>query len=246
MILPNVRAAFGTPEVECALDALSSAHEETLAQAEERLAREGLDGVLDDPRLLNALVSGDGMAAERPPLGLLLYVFVRHALLEEGLDDRVLTDYLAALLLSFGGGDLGSRLDDPEGRHEYLTDLLARIQASSGPTAFLLQAHMGNTALWLSGVFPDRITARVQRRGAPGLDYFEALGSAGYQAAARSDLAARHGIDGVLNRCGRLFPALRVSLNRISDRYFFPRASDPVDRLLRQTADRFRGPREEF
>jgi hypothetical protein len=193
--------------------------------------------VLDDPRVLNALLADGSVAGSPPPLRLLLYVFVRHALLEGGLDDRTLADYLAALLHSFGRGDRGPWVDDDDRQAEYLTDLLARIDESDGSTAFLLQAHMGDTALWLSGVFPDRVTARVQRRGAPGIDYFESLGAAGYHAAARSTLAASHGIDGVLDRCGRYFPALRVSLNRISDRYFFPRPEDPIERLLRQTAD---------
>jgi hypothetical protein len=237
VILPNVRAGFGAPEIESAIDALRGVHEESAAEAEERLARDGLDSVLDDPRVLNALLGGERTTAERPPLPLLLYVFVRHALLEGGVDDSTLSDYVAALLLSFGQGDCGPRPDGEDYRYEYLTDLLERIDGARGPTVFLLQAHMGDTALWLSGVFPDRVTARVQRRGAPGLDYFETLGAAGYQAAARSRLAAAHGLDGVLERCGRLFPALRVSLNRISDRYFFPRAADPVERLLRQTAD---------
>jgi len=237
VILPNVRAAFGAPEIESAIDALRRVHDETASQAEERLARDGLDDLLDDPRLLNALLVGGPVPDDRPPLRLLLYVFVRHALLEGGLDDRTLSDYLAALLFAFGRGDPAPPVEGEDHRVEYMTDLLARIDEASGSTAFFLQAHMGDTALWLSGVFPDRVTARVQRRGAPGIGYLEALGAAGYQAAARSRVAAEHGIDRVLLRCGLLFPSLRVSLNRISDRYFFPRAADPVERLLRQSAD---------
>lgn len=237
MILPNVRAAFGAQEIESAIDALRRVHDESASQAEERLARDGLDDVLDDPRLLNALLVAEPIPNERPPLRLLLYVFVRHALLEGGLDDRTLSDYLAALLLAFGQGDPAPPVEGEDHRVEYMTDLLARIDEASGSAAFFLQAHMGDTALWLSGVFPDRVTARMQRRGAPGIGYLEALGAAGYQAAARSRVAADHGIDRVLLRCGLLFPSLRVSLNRISDRYFFPRAADPIERLLRQSAD---------
>ena len=237
MILPDMRAAFGAAEIDSTIEALQRVHEETSDQAEARLCRDGLDAVLDDPRMLNALLAGGAVDHGKPTVRLLLYLFVRHALLEGGLDDRALADYLAALLHSFGVENRGPRVEDDGSRTEYLTDLLARIEESDGSTAFMLQAHMGDTALWLSGVFPDRVTARVQRRGAPGLDYFETLGAAGYQAAARSSAAAAHGIDGLLDRCGRLFPALRVSLNRISDRYFFPRAADPVERLLRQASD---------
>jgi hypothetical protein len=37
------------------------------------------------------------------------------------------------------------------------------------------------------------------------------------------------------------FPDLRVALNRISDRYFFPNAPGSVERMLRQVADSFEG-----
>lgn len=235
--MPNVRAGFGAPEIESALVALRVVHDESEAQAEARLAREGLDDVLDDPRVLNELLAGDGGAGDGPPLALLLYVAARHALLEGGVDDRVLSDYVAALLVDYGRGERGPCVEDDGCRHSYLTDLLAQIQASSGHREFLLQAHMGDVALWLTGVFPDRVTMRVQRRGAPGMDYFQSLGAAGYRAAARSRVAAAHGLDDVLHRCGRLFPAVRTSLNRISDRYIFPRAPDPIERLLRQTGD---------
>ncbi|MGH7506452.1 MAG: hypothetical protein ACRELX_12405, partial [Longimicrobiales bacterium] len=100
--------------------------------------------------------------------------------------------------------------------------------------------HLGEHALWLSGLFPDHITARVQRRGAPGLTYYEALGSTGFRMAADYRDAERHGLDRVYRDCAESFPALRVALNRIADRHIFPATGDRVERLLRQIADGFR------
>jgi hypothetical protein len=88
-------------------------------------------------------------------------------------------------------------------------------------------------------LFPDYITARVQRRGAPGIAYYENLGASGYRRAADSSDAARSGMNQVYSSCAEAFPDLRVALNTISDRHLFPTRAESVERLLRQVSDSF-------
>jgi hypothetical protein len=166
-------------------------------------------------------------------------MLVRHALLEDGITDRFLADYLAALLLAFGDGDRAYRPEDDGAEFLYLVDVLAAADAARGERAFLLRAHLGEMALWLSGLFPDHIAARVQRRGAPGLRYYEELGSTGYRLAAAHVFAEQHGVDALYRHCAATFPALRVALNRIADRHLFPVRGDRIERLLRQVRDEF-------
>lgn len=238
MILPNIRASFGRAEAGAILTLLSGSEPEARAANARRLRTEGLDALLDDPRTLNALLAGPGPGAVPPRL--VFYVLVRHALLECGIDDRVTADYLAALLVEFGRRDRALRIDDADGeRFEYLIDLVAALDTARGRRAFLLQAHLGNYALWISGLFPDRVTARARRRGGPGLDYYQQLGASGYRMAADTSDASRFGLDTLYRSCAETFPALRISLNRISDRFLFPRRGDPVTRLLRQVEDEF-------
>jgi hypothetical protein len=85
------------------------------------------------------------------------------------------------------------------------------------------------------------VTARVHRRGAPGIGYFEEMGATGYRLAASSPVAADHGLDRLLHGAADVFPELRVALNRMSDRYLFPASRGAVDRLLRQISDAFDG-----
>jgi len=204
-----------------------------------RLREEGFDALLDDPRTLNALMSSGGISGAPAPL--VFYLLVRHALLEDGIRDRVIADYLAALLLHFGVRDRARRVEEgSEERYDYLVDILQAIEYASGRHAFLLKAHLGNYALWLSGLFADHIVARVHRRGAPGLEYYEEVGATGYRMAADTSQAETYGLDRLYRTCAERFPALRMALNHIADRYLFPSAGDPIDRLLRQVADRFR------
>jgi hypothetical protein len=235
VILPNVRASFGRAEASALLGLLSEGDSRARDRFDDRLREDGFDAILDDPRTLNAALTASASTATPK---LLFYLLVRHALLESGIDDRTLADYIAALLISFGREDRANRVDDHDpDRFLYLVDLVAAMDTPDGRQQFLVRAHLGNFALWLTGIFPDWVTARVQRRGAPGLEYFEEMGASGYRMAADSPVATQHGLDRVLRTAADAFPDLRVALNRVSDRYLFPTAAGSINRLLRNVAD---------
>ncbi|HEU0015236.1 MAG TPA: hypothetical protein VFQ45_16210, partial [Longimicrobium sp.] len=91
----------------------------------------------------------------------------------------------------------------------------------------------------LAGVFPDWISHRVQRRGAPPLSYYDQMGASGFRMAAASDLALRHGVGDLFLRVADRFRDVRGALNSLSDTLFFPQRGDDVERLLRQVSDDF-------
>ena len=223
MILANVRARLRGADCRLVLVALARREPAARARAERRYAREGPDGLLDEPGLLDALLALQSLAV--PSAALFAYVAVRHTLLAAGVDDRPLADYLAALLLEFGRGDRATRppaVDDQT--YHYLTEIvndLAHIEGSP-ERRFHLQAHLGNYALWLAGLFPDFIAVRRARRGGPDLPYYDALGRRGFGAASESVLAERYGVAGIYRLAAERFPAVRQALNRLSDRVLFP------------------------
>lgn len=238
MILPNVRASFGRTEAGYVVWLLTRGSESGREREEARLREEGFDAVLDDPRTLNALLAHDGTTLSTAPQNLVFYVLVRHALLEHGIHDRTLADYLSALLATYSRGKRAYRADSNEtAEFSYLVDIITAAEAATGQQAFMLHAHLGDFALWLSGIFPDYITARVQRRGAPPISYYESLGAGGYRTAAHHNAAQRHGMNDVYSRCADAFPDLRVALNTISDRHFFPARAPSIERMLRQVTD---------
>lgn len=237
MILPNVRASFGPAEVDFLLDVLEERTNRSRRHWEGRLAEEGLDSLLDRPDTMSAVMEGGRVRAVSPKLA--FYVMVRHTLLESGLDSRPIADYVAAMLVEFaihGRAYQITRHDDKT--YRYLIDLVADLEGeSSERRQFLLRAHLGNYSLWLSGLFPDYVVARVHRRGAPGFDYYEDLGATGYRMASECELAGRYDLAKLYRDVAGGFGAVRRALNRVSDRYFFPVAPSPVDRLLRQVTD---------
>jgi hypothetical protein len=238
MIQPTIRESFDRSDASFLIWLLTRGVDGARQREETRLQESGLDAILDDPRTLNALLDGREFSTARPEL--VFYVLIRHALLEDGINDRGLADYLAALVLTFGRGGRAYHVAEDSTEYRYLVDIVAAADSSSGRRAFMLRAHLGEFALWLSGLFPDHIAAREQRRAAPPLSYYEELGSTGYRLASRFDEAEQHGIAELYRNCADFFPALRVALNRVADRHMFPVRGDRIDRLLRQVADSFR------
>ncbi|UCC74082.1 MAG: hypothetical protein JSV86_05855 [Gemmatimonadota bacterium] len=237
MILPNLRASFGSDEIEILLHVLEERTRRSRKLWEGQLAEAGLDSLLDHPETFSAVMSGRRVTTISPKLT--FYVMVRHTLRESGLDDPAIADYVAALLIEFtveGRAQRIGRYD--EVAYRYLADIVGDLEGeSSERRQFLLHAHLGNYSLWLAGLFPDYVIARLHRRGAPGIDYYEDLGATGFLLASEYDLADHYDLVDVYRQVAGGFRAVRRALNRVSDRYFFPISPPPIDRLLRQAVD---------
>ncbi|MGD8700002.1 MAG: hypothetical protein PVJ43_11965 [Gemmatimonadales bacterium] len=237
MILPNTRASIGPGDIETLLQRLSRHTGQARRRWEGRFATQGLDYILDHPETFAAVWGARRLGALSPKLT--FYVIVRHTLLESGVTDARIADYIAALLIEFASHGRAYRIAEHDDKsYIYLVDLVADLESEcSDRRQFLLRAHIGNYALWLSGLFPDFVIARVHRRAAPGLDYYESVGSSGYLTASEFELANRYDLRDVFRQVASSFGGVRRALNRISDRHFFPVPSSQVDRLLRQVID---------
>jgi hypothetical protein len=236
VILPTIRASFGRRDA-VHLAELLGRHDTDLRDAAlARLEENGVDSLLDDPRVLNALLTEPDVNA---PPALIFYALARQTLLEGGIDNAEVADFVASLLLAFGHAKRAYQIseNDPEEFH-YLVDMVASLESAEERRAFLLRTHIGNFSLWLTGIFPDFLEARMRRRGGPPLDYYERMGSTGYRMAAESREAGRLGVEQVYRDVSTHFTGVRSALNRVSDRYLWPSAGDPVSRLLREVGSR--------
>src|SRR5690625_4435607 len=99
MILPPLRNSFGRTDAARGLTPIAP-DAKAREREEERMREEGIDALFDDPRTLNAILTTRGIANTPPTL--VFYLLARHALLEDGINNPIIADYLAALLLEFG------------------------------------------------------------------------------------------------------------------------------------------------
>ena len=204
MILPNVRSGFGREDAIHLVHLLGRDDAELRESARQRLDEEGLDVLLDDPRVLNALLTDPHVSA---PPALIFYVLVRQSLLEGGIDSRALADYATTLVVRFGQAKRAYRVaKGADDEYHYLTDIVLHMEGADGRETFLLSAHLGNFALWIAGLFPQYVAARRHRRGAPPLSYYEQMGTTGFRMAADSTEASRPGCGGDLPRRRRPLP----------------------------------------
>jgi hypothetical protein len=151
-----------------------------------------------------------------------------------------MADYVASILLHFGLRGRATRISEADDeRYETLVELLEDVNDGDGQRSFLVRQHLGNYALWLSGLFPDFIESRRWRRGGPDLEYYEELGRRGFQLAADHRLAADHGLATLFATAAARFPLLRAALNGVSDALLFPNVNTP-ERLMRQVRDEAR------
>jgi hypothetical protein len=103
---------------------------------------------------------------------------------------------------------------------DYLFEMMAALRTADDRTSFHIRVHIGNHSLFLSGVFPERIRLRAEKRGFPDLKYYESLGRSQYRAASDHRLAQRYDLTNVLGTLSERFEATRRALNDISDRLF--------------------------
>jgi hypothetical protein len=209
-----------------------------LGQLEARLADEGIDAILDDPRLPGLLLRN--ARAAHASIRLFAYVMIRQALRAEGVTDRGLADYVTSVVVQFGYRDRAHRIDESD--DEVYSALVALAEDLDDPDArrsFLVRTHLGNYALWLSGIFPDYIEQRRWRRGGPDLGYYEEMGRRGFQLAADHRIAEEHGLAVLYSTAAERFGTLRLALNTISDSLFFPNVNT-AERLMRQVRDEAR------
>ena len=232
MILPTIRASLSRSDSQQLVRLLGREDPELGEAARLRLEENGIGSLLDDPRVRNALLTDTDVSVPPP---VIFYVLVRQALLEGGIDDENTSDYVASMLVSFGRAGRAYRISgEDDSEFHYLTDMISELRSADGRRRFLLHVHMGDFALWMSGLFPDYLERRTRRKGAPPISYFEELGATGYRGASESLEAGELGMDTVLMGVANQFSAVRTALNRISDRHFWPASGNPVGRLLRE------------
>ena len=231
VIRPNCRIQFTAEDIDFVLSVLGS-KAGTAATLVQLLADEDTrDLILDDESLLRAVLEHRNCL--RISSHFYFYILVRHSFRRSGLRDRPLADYVASVLATF------SQIERTQCRIngeplDYFFEMLAALQNADDTTSFHIRAHIGNQSLFMSGVFPDRIRLRAERKGFPGLTYYEGVGSANYRVASDHPLARRYDLDGIFGMLSERFHETRVALNDLRERLVTLGEPDiPLEKLIK-------------
>jgi hypothetical protein len=216
MIQPNCRVRFTAEDFGFVVRSLSRDARQSVGLVELLTDPETRDEILDHEDLVRAVLENTGNLTISSQF--YFYILARLVLKRSGLNDRVLADYVAALLERFSQTrQLRSPVRDIE--TEYLSDLLLALQKATPYQAFLIRAHVGNYSLFVSGIFHESIERRSQR-GAPDCSFYEDMGRSNFHAAAELEVARRYELSGLFCTLASSFHECRLALNRLADELF--------------------------
>ncbi len=237
IIQPNCRVQFAAQDMDFICSVLGRRFGDTEVLVKLLTDQESRDTILDDEQIFHALLERGGCL--RVSTHFYFYILVRHVFRRAGIEDRTVADYVAEVLAEFARAEQ-SRCVVPgqPAPLDYFFEMLAALQTADDRTAFQIRAHIGNYTLFLSGIFPERIRERAERRGFPDLKYYEALGRSHYGTASDHRLAQRYELAEVFSTLSERFGTTRLALNDISDRLFSMSGPDySLEKLLNEQRD---------
>lgn len=183
---------------------------------------DALTAILESDRLAKAVFELPCPLAISPQL--YFFVLVRRALKNAGIDDIEIADYVAATLAAHAaGGPLGAatRGSRPDADFTYHIDFIEKLEGIGEYDRFFLEVQCGNHFLVLTGLFPRFLEHRAERRGAPGLSYYEGVARHAFAVAGDHPLAAEFAVSGVYRRLAECFGETRRALNRMAEDFLF-------------------------
>jgi hypothetical protein len=236
VIRANCRLQFTAADVDFLLTTLGKSPADAAAIRELLLDADTRDQILDDDAIYRAVLEHTGCLTISGHL--YFYVLVRRALRAAGIASRAVADYVAELLTEFTRTErTRARLPGEANPLDYFYEMLAALGRANERSAFALQSHMGNQALYYAGLFPERIQTRTRRKGFPDLNYYEQMGRGGFASASRHRLAQHFGLEEVFALLADGFHEARLALNELADRLVsLGDNSAHVERLLIRTA----------
>lgn len=193
------------------------------------------DAILDHDKVYQQIV--DRVGCLKVSSALYFYVMTRRALQKAALDERDLADYVATVLETFGDQrklflSLRQKGLPPAVSHgfPYMSDILMELTHASHSQAYFLRTHMGDSALFLSGLFAERIRAQRERRGAPDIDFYEKVGQSSYRIASKDREAKTAKVSHLLEVLAGRFHEIRLALNELRETVFH--LSDPPQNII--------------
>jgi hypothetical protein len=235
LIQPNCRIQFTGVDLDFIAETLGKSPEARQALLQLLSDPETRDSVLDDENLFRAVIEHRGCL--RISNRLYFFVIVRHVLKEAGIDDRGVADYTAEMLAEYSDFEsTRCRVPGQATPLDYFFEMLAALRTADDRTSFYIRAHIGNHSLFLSGVFPQRIKYRAERKGFPDLRYYEALGQSSFRIASDHRLASRYELGPIYATLAERFQETRQALNEMSERLVsLGDIDNGIDELLRHS-----------
>jgi hypothetical protein len=235
VIQPNCRVQFTAEDIDFILNVLRPKVGSADGLVKLLSDEESRDLILDDDALLRAVLEHRNCL--RISTHFYFYILVRQVFRRSRIMERGVADYVAEVLSEFSQIERTQcHIRGQVQPLNYFFEMLGALQTADDTERFYIRAHIGNYSLFLSGIFPDRVRFRAERRGAPDLKYYEEIGRSNYRVASDHRLARKYDLDGIFNTLAERFQTTRLALNDLGERLITLGDIEPsVNSLLKQS-----------
>jgi hypothetical protein len=229
VIQANCRAQFTADDFSFVVRTLAKSQRDAVSLVSLLSDEAERDAILDHDLVYESVVDQAGCL--QVSAAFYFYILTRRVLRRVSLEERALTDYVAAVLLAFSHiNQLRATTENqPTARSfTYVSDLMTQLSNCSPEQAFIQRAHLANYTLFLSGMFAERVQSHAQRRGAPGLNFYEAVGQSSYLCVAQHPQARRTDLAVIFEMLGQEFRRVRLALNNLTDTLLHMHEPSPI------------------
>ncbi|MDZ4816678.1 MAG: hypothetical protein SGI71_10470 [Verrucomicrobiota bacterium] len=218
MIRTNCRVQFSKEDINFIVETLSKTPEDVFRINSLIGDEQTFNSVLDHPALLARIL--DSSDQVNISSHLYFYLLTRKVIVSSGITDYDVSDYLASMLSEFSSNARLTTVPEMiEASFSYISDMLILLRQANPQQALVLQAHIGNYSLFMTGLFLERIEYRNRFRGAPSVSFYEGMGTSHYRAVSAHPLAGQMELQSVFRCLSDNFRNVRLALNIMSDRF---------------------------
>lgn len=141
--------------------------------------------------------------------------------------ERQTIHYLANVLALFSRTERIYRLQqDEEAQFHYIADLVQEAHRAGHARRFLVDAHIGNYSMFLSGIQAEWVNHRLRYHHRPvSLEYYRRMGRSYYASAAGHPASQHFGLREVFRHLAERFEHFRAGLQRLAQQWAAPRAA---------------------
>lgn len=186
-----------------------------------------LESLLESRYVQQALMDRSATCLEVSPK-LFFDVMLRHALPGNRTPiERHTIHYLANLLALFSRTERIYRLrDGDDAQYQYLADLVQEGHSAGYERRFLVDAHIGNYAMFLSGIHAEWVNHRLRYHKRPiSLEYYRRMGRSYYASAAGHPASHDFGLRDIFKHLAERFEHFRAGLQRLAEQWSAPRTA---------------------
>jgi hypothetical protein len=231
VVQANCRGQFTADDLAFVVRVLARSPHDSISLLQLLKDDEERDHILDHDLIYDQII--DHTSCIRISSAFYFYILTRRVLRKAGVEERALSDYVAAVLTAFSRinqlQEATIATPDAVPRHfAYVSDLLAALNNAEPHQAYALRSHIGNYALFLTGIFAEQVEAQAEQRGAPSIGFYETVGQSSYRTVAGYPQAQRAQLGRIYQQLAEQFHEIRMALNGMVENTIHMHAAPPI------------------